>query len=415
MCWSKAHWPGDMYGIARLVCRLCICMALIPTITLSSQLVVKAASSTTSTWNVAPSSNVAGLNSELRALSAYSARNIWAVGNSSQVGSSNVQTLAEQWDGTKWSIVATPNSGAAFNTLTSVVTLSARNAWAVGYSAAFTATGAIFQTLIEHWNGQHWDMVPSPNAGAGYNVLIGVTAISASDIWAVGSFANCVPNCSGPYQTLIEHWDGLSWSIVPSPNPTGSSSFTALNAVTAISSSDVWAIGSFIAGSYQTLIEHWDGTKWSIVSSPNVGSSSNFNDLYSITALSSSDIWAVGNYNTATNVEQTLTEHWNGISWSVVVSPNMGAGNNGLQGVVAVSATSIWAVGFSYTDTNMPQSLIEQWNGTSWNVVTGPSVGSTSSVLWGIARVPGNHYLWAVGSDTNASSGLEQTLTAYKR
>src|SRR5436189_289900 len=86
-----------------------------------------------------------------------------------------------------------------------------------------------------------------------------------------------------------------SWLVISSPNETGADAST-LAAVAALSSNDVWAVGNYkVFNQYQwdTLIEHWDGTKWSIVSSPNVpGADKNF--LYAVAALSPSNVWAVG-------------------------------------------------------------------------------------------------------------------------
>src|SRR5207237_6923082 len=89
--------------------------------------------------------------------------------------------------------------------------------------------------------------------------LYGVTALSASNVWAVGTYLG--PNSSNP--TLIEHWNGYGWSIVSSPNPSPGSS-NALNGVASLrsdgSGNDVWAVGDY-TGSQQTatLITHYTG------------------------------------------------------------------------------------------------------------------------------------------------------------
>src|SRR5205823_4934960 len=138
-------------------------------------------------------------------------------------------------------------------------------------------------------------------------------------------------------QTLVEHWDGARWSIVPSPNlGTG---YNQLNAVTAVPCSpELWAVGT--AGS-STLILHWDGTQWSIISSPNPGTNP---QLYSVAANSTCDVWAVG-YTGGNSGPLTLTEHWNGSTWSVVTSPNPSTTQNRLLGVTALATNNVWAVG----------------------------------------------------------------------
>src|SRR5213082_3404147 len=131
------------------------------------------------------------------------------------------------------------------------------------------------------------------------------------------------------------------WSVVPSPNGSSSSN---LSGVAAVSANDIWAVGSSgnqMSGA-QTLIEHWNGTSWSVVTSANPGSI--YNTLYGVTAISATNVWAVGYYVNTTGVTQTLIEHWNGTSWSVVKSPSPASMNNELFSVAAVSATNVWAV-----------------------------------------------------------------------
>ena len=102
------------------------------------------------------------------------------------------------------------------------------------------------------------------------------------------------------------------------------------------------------------MIEHWNGTSWSVVKSPNVGSDSDGNVLSGVAAVSASNIWAVGSYS-----KGSLIEHWNGTSWSVVKSPNVGSQFNYLSGVAAVSASNIWAVGDYKSSASPYQTLIE--------------------------------------------------------
>src|SRR6266702_8172794 len=243
-----------------------------------------------------------------------------------------------------WSVVPSPSPGPSVNDLNGVASISANDVWAVG--DFINASGAS-QTLIEHWNGTQWSIVASPNPSAFHNVLRGVTAISTNDVWAVGWFNNAqdIP------RTLIEHWNGSSWSVVTSPN--GGTRDNVLNGVTVVSATDVWAVGDFLdsTSTSHTLIEHWNGKKWSVVASQNPVTGSN--TLDAVQAVSASDVWAVGQTST-----QTLIEQWNGTQWSVVASPNL-TGNNLLRGVAIVSASDIWAVGFVISSVG-EQTLIEQ-------------------------------------------------------
>jgi hypothetical protein len=229
-----------------------------------------------------------------------------------------------------------------------VAVVSANDVWAVG---SYADNSAYQRTLVERWNGSAWNVVPSPNAGMYDNLLFGVAAISSSDVWAVGSYH---------VQTLVEHWDGNTWNVVPSPNP-GANDNTLLG-VAAISSSDVWAAGRYNNGSVsQTLVEHWNGSAWNIVPSPNVGASYNF--FNGVAAVSSSDVWAVGGYRNGSTLDQTqtLVEHWDGNTWNVVPSPNATTLYNGLTAVAAVSSSDVWVVGF-YDTGSVLKTLVERYN-----------------------------------------------------
>src|SRR5262249_39157236 len=189
-------------------------------------------------------------------------------------------------------------------------------------------------TLTQHWNGTSWSIVTSPNPGSGSSYLIGIAAVTTSDVWAVGYSTS---TSTGPKQTLIEHWDGASWKILPSPSPGGVDN--QLYGVAAVATSDIWGVGYFTprsTGANQTLIEHWDGASWSVVSSPNAGST--INQLSDVAAVNATDVWAVG----LSSPGQTLVEHWDGASWSIVSSPNQGSALNQLDGVAAVTASDVW-------------------------------------------------------------------------
>jgi len=302
--------------------------------------------SQTASWKVVSSPSMGPSFDYLNAVAVVSANDVWAVG-SYQNSQGSGQTLIEHWNGTNWQVIPSPNPGATTNILGDVVAVSATNLWAVG---AYQNSGDSGQTLIEHWNGTNWQIVSSPNMGTGSNGLLGVAAVSATNIWAVGMYGE--PSHS---QTLIEHWNGTSWTVASSPNMgTGDSS---LKRVTAVSATNIWAVGAYGAPSgAQTLVEHWNGTSWTVVTSPNKRAGSN--ELAGVVAVSPTNIWTVGTYTNIYGLAQTLIEHWNGTSWTVVTSPNRGAGSNSLSNVAAVSATNLWAVG-NYANL---QTLIEEYS-----------------------------------------------------
>jgi hypothetical protein len=192
-----------------------------------------------------------GTNGGLQAVSATSRTNAWAVG-SYYVGT-NVMSLILHWDGAHWSRQQSRNPSTVTNFLFGVSATSSTNAWAVG--RIFDGSG--FKTLIERWNGSKWKVQASPNTKDFDNTLFGVTATSSADAWAVGRRVARIGGVDQQPQTLILHWDGAAWTIVPSPNPGGPGQENQLLAVDASSASNVWAGGVFYNGSNnQALAVH---------------------------------------------------------------------------------------------------------------------------------------------------------------
>lgn len=298
----------------------------------------------------------------------------------------------EHWNGISWNIVPNSTNVPSDNVLTGVTAISATNIWAVGYY--FTASSDMPQTLIEHWNGVKWNVISSPNVGSFENYLTGVTAVSANNVWAVGYYDNISTH---GYQSLIEHWNGTRWVVVSSPNL--GSGYNQLNAVATVSASNIWAVGQAASA---VLIEHWNGTRWAVVSSPNLGSNSGI--LNAVAVLSANNVRAVGSQSSSSgSVQTTLIEHWDGTTWSAIQSANVSE-DNALYGVVAISVSNVWAVG-NYYNSNW-QTMTEHWNGVNWSIIPSPNGGTSYNILSGVARVPGTSTMWAVGEDDATSNSL---------
>jgi hypothetical protein len=301
-------------------------------------------SCTTSPWGIVTTPSVNG--GVLRAIAADSSSDMWAVGYYYNSTVQANRTLIERWNGAVWSIIPSPNTGNGANQLYGVAAISSHDAWAVGFYSDLNGATLI---LTEHWNGAQWSIVPTPNpAGqAAYGVLVAISATSSSDVWAAGFLLDI--NARND-RTITEHWDGTQWSIIPSANP-GTYSDDLLG-VAAVSTNDVWAVGYYQDSTFiGALMEHWDGASWTAISNPPVGV------LYGVAAVSSNDVWAVGG---------GLTVHWDGTKWSVVPIPP-GVASVTLRAVTAISANDVWAVGDALNGTVPP--LSEHWNGSSWSTV----------------------------------------------
>ena len=147
---------------------------------------------------------------------------------------------------------------------------------------------------------QNWTGMQPPSPGASSNELFGVAVLSACDAWAVGDDVTS----NGGRQTLTEHWNGSSWTVVPSPDP--ASPDNVLSSVRAVSRTNVWAVGYTAGGAGdKTLILHWNGRKWAHVNSPSPGTQ---NGLSGVAASSAGSVWAVG-YFKISGPEQALALH----------------------------------------------------------------------------------------------------------
>jgi erythromycin esterase-like protein len=345
---------------------------------------------------------------DLTSVSALSASNAWAVGRM-QAGS-GWAALAEHWDGTKWTASTVPApSGSGDVYLNGVTAISASNVWAVGYSVK--ASDQAGHTLTEHWNGHTWAVVPSPSPKVSNNsVLLSVSAVSASNVWAAGYY----DDTTGTAIALIEHWNGTSWRRVTAAAPT-SGYAVQLESVSARSANNVWIAGDYLEnGAELTLIEHWNGSAWAVVTSPN-GAGSPDSELHGITAVSGTDAWATGFY-FAGSTYVSLVEHWNGHAWKIVTSPNpSGSTDTYLYGVSADTASDAWSVGYYYEPNVGYKTLTEHWNGHAWAVVASPNpAGITSNYLYAVSAVSSQAAV-ATGNDFGtADQALAERWTGTK-
>ncbi|MGO9956080.1 MAG: hypothetical protein ACLP50_08885 [Solirubrobacteraceae bacterium] len=258
--------------------------------------------------------------------------------------------------------------------------------WAVGGDSGSSSTAG----LIEHYNGSSWTAAPSTAGEPADSTLAAVSADSTSDAWAVGESAVSEPHTTGK-QPLIEHYNGSSWSVVQGAF-TGNENDT-LSAVDAVSPSDVWALGVAkprnYSGAGTSVLEHFNGSEWSIVSAAETSVATH---LHAITGLSADDLWAVGEEGSS-----PVIVHYNGSAWSVVPSPAAAEGKGGLLGVTELSPSDVWAVG---------RGVTEHYNGTTTSVVASQSeeasLEARVEAVSGIAGGP----LFAVGSEHGGNNAL---------
>src|SRR6185312_9476463 len=164
------------------------------------------------------------------------------------------RALIEHWTNGSWAVTPAPPLTSDAR-LSGVSAASASNVWAVGYTT--DATTNLARTLILHWDGTAWTRQPSRTPAGDNGLLLGVDVLSANDVWAVGQSGN------GPGEVpMTLHWDGTAWTQRDVPPPAEEPHQGAFTAVSGASGSDVWALGSTFSESAVPVLYHWNGTAW---------------------------------------------------------------------------------------------------------------------------------------------------------
>jgi hypothetical protein len=362
---------------------------------------------------VALSQVLAGIDS----VTALSARNAWFSGD--LIGQS-VQPWVLRWDGKTVrparQVPQLPLDGqyggaGSFD--------SATDGWVLASNAGATPAGMGIHDpgsaapYAERWHGGRWTMTPlavSPHPRTTGTILNGVSSVSAANAWGIGLFYRAKPGViagTAPAGALIEHWDGTSWSIVR--NPASARRDAELSALTVVSPANIWAVGreQNDTGTVVPLAEHWDGRSWRTVPVPAASAPSAF---YAVSAHGGGDVWAVGDQTKpgTENVAAPLAEHWDGRSWAAADLPDVG--NAQLTGVYAASAADVWAT--VYTPAAVPAVFLHG-HGGRWAAVPapGPQAYGLSYYYAGIDGT-GPRDIWAVGTASTGSTAGSSPLIA---
>jgi len=296
------------------------------------------------------------------------------------------QFLLEHWDGTGWSVHATPKALGSEGEIAAMSSAGPDDVWAVG--AKGNLAGDAWVTFAMHWNGSSWKVVPTPSIPPADLGSLGSVAVrNQNDAWATGATVN---------GALLEHWNGSTWSTVA-----GAPGSDDLIGVTTAAHGVVWAVGSEYDGNTgvtKTFAEHLVNGTWVRTPTPNPLNTGDedVNELHSVTALSQTDAWAVGMVGNedADEPYRPLILHWDGTAWHRVAAPSPDAGGDPLAAVLARSAKDVWAVGYggATITTSDTHAVVEHWNGAGW------TYASAGPIFFGsIAENPANGRLWAAG------------------
>jgi hypothetical protein len=273
---------------------------------------------------------------------------------------------------------------------------AADDAWVIGYRWGFVGGTAEFRTLAEHsTGGGAFHQVPTPDreTAPARDFLRGAASVAPSDVWAVGTSVGQ----GTPDLTLVEHWNGTSWSLVNAPNPGANGN--DLEAVAASGANDVWVVGARVdeGAFYQVpLTMHWNGATWTTFHAPNPAGCTGHSYLTAVRVLRPASVWATGWCGSGGSTsERGYVLHWNGTKWAVAfVVPQTSAPESELYGIAVGGNSNVWIVGtFRAGASRVQTALAVHFDGTAWSVTALPASAIT---LAGITN--GSRGVWTVGA-----------------
>jgi hypothetical protein len=316
--------------------------------------------------------------------------------------------VAEHWNGKTWTLHTVPGTPGVSAVLVQVSCQGTRFCMAVGTGGGLD--------LAERWDGTAWTKVPTPTvAGATTDALTGIQCSGPDWCMAVGAVE------TPTYRSVTELWNGTSWSIVPvTPAPGGVAN--VLTTVSCLGRSFCTAVGFIRSGAgntYRDLIMEWNGASWTTRTAPNPSAA--FDEFLGVSCVSPTWCVAVGE-DTVASHPQTLAMVGIGATWTVTPSPDISTTfQNNFTSVSCLSRVNCvgvaWGGGIP-ADGGAIQTLSEQWNGTSWSIVPSP-IGSGGSQFNSVSCVAGDACT-AVGNITGATTSdtlamtLPETTPGYR-
>jgi subtilisin family serine protease len=276
--------------------------------------------------------------------------------------------------------------------------------------SACTAVGRYktteYKPYVARWNGTSWSLqtAPNPTEGDASEAMLSVSCASSTFCMAAGRAAK---------KPFAERWNGTEWTRVTAPNPEGATEAT-LEGISCTSSLWCAAVGNSKGGGTpnKTLTERWNGSSWSVIASPNPGGET-YAKLRSVSCLSSTSCTGVGvSYaGFIPTKESTLAESWNGSEWTLQTTPNPeGKTFSSLAGVSCSSTTACTAVGKARpesAETNMV-TLAERWNGSSWSLQTAANPEAKNENELEDVSCAGSTMCMAVGNDHYRGKGFSE-------
>jgi hypothetical protein len=320
-------------------------------------------------WFIASTHNPPStLNSYLEGVSCVKATMACsAVGEYTVESGGTSEPIAEWWNGVEWALqtTASPSRYSALDG-SACVTVS----WCVAVGLYKNRAGT-YVSLAEGWTGGSWSTQSLPEPGGTLNSgLVAVSCFSTIACTAVGEYENA----AGTLLPFAERWNGSEWKVQTTPAPAGATEAYATG-VSCTSATACTMVGTYKSstGVYAPFAESWSGSEWQLQSMPTPTGASAVH-MRDVSCTTASGCTAAGDYVNNAGVQVTLAERWNGTEWTVQSTPNpTGAKSSSLRGVSCASSKSCTAAGVSLNGSSKWVTLAEQWNGREWSLLTTPN------------------------------------------
>lgn len=350
----------------------------------------------TPTWKIVATPPAADIT--LASVSAFSSRDAWFTG----LDESSYDRLAWHWDGNAITETAPIPTGPFFFQAYShdVPTTGSFSSDTDGWMLMGDDQSSL--AIADRWHDGRWTRIPlavSPDPRDLAHWVTSIAPVSATDAWAFGATYSRSLGLRS-LGALIEHWDGVRWSVVP--NPASAKERSILERFKVISATDVWALGRTAGaeGAPEPLVEHWDGAQWSIIAIAPAASPAS---VSSVSASGPNDVWVAGAQTMAgtVNTAVPLVEHWDGTTWTVMTNlPDLG--NAAIDSVFAAGPGDVWA---AVQQPGQGVTSFLHWDGKTWTTVPSPEPARYGLSYQFVLGGTGPADIWGVGAVTNLSAG----------
>jgi len=297
--------------------------------------------------------------------------------------------------------------------LTDIVAIAPDDMWAVGYRWDAQER----RTVTVHYDGTAWTVVPSPSPGSGpvSAGLHAVAAVASDDVWAAGDYKPA----GGATDTLVLHWDGMSWEQVASPGVSGfGEQGFSFAVVEAVGPGDVWFTGTRSARELGAYTVHWNGSGFTVHTTPAVVNRAH--EMVGLSALGPAAVWGVGG--TATVRSGGFVMRWNGSQWVTVLAPDFSGPQRYYEDVVALAGDDVWVTGIEKYYENSVQRerpYFIHWDGSTWTEFPTPGFARrlkafATDDIYGISGETLVHWdgeEWAVAASIGPGGVLDNLLS----